>query len=78
MSGGAHGRGEDFSGYEEGDGVGAELVEEGGQEVHGLESFDVVDVGVVFVVEGWNDEKDEVHKEADLLHPFAAVELVID
>ena len=51
----------DFGGDEEGDGVGAELVEEGGEEVHGLEFFDVGVGGVVFVVEGGDDEEDEIH-----------------
>ncbi len=36
VGGGADGGGVDFGGYEEGDSVGAELVEEGGEEVHGL------------------------------------------
>lgn len=78
VSCGADGRGEDLSRDEEGDGVGAELVEEGREEVHGLEGVDALDVGVVVVVEGWDDEEDEVHEEANLLHPLASVVLVVD
>ena len=78
MRGGADGGWVHFGGDEEGGAVGAELVEEGGQEVHGLEGFDVRGGGVVCVVEGGDDEEDEVHEEAEHLHLFAAVEFVVD
>lgn len=32
----------------------------------------------VIIVEGRDDEEDEVHQEADCLHLFAAVQFVID
>ena len=78
MGGGADRGGVDFGGHEEGYAVGSELVEEGGEEIHGLEDFDTLDVGVVVVVEGGDDEEDEVHEEAELLHPFAAEEFVVN
>ena len=78
VRGGTDGSRVDFGGHEEGDGVGAELVEKGGEEVHGLEFGDVCLGGVVLVVEARDDEEDEIHEEADHLHLFAAVELVID
>ena len=68
----------DLGGDEEGHAVGAELVEERRQEVHGLEGVNAVDGRVVVVVEGGNDEEDEAEQEANLLHPLAAVELVIN
>jgi len=40
--------------------VGTELVEEGGQEVHGLKGVDALDGFVVVVVERRDDEEDEV------------------
>jgi hypothetical protein len=67
-----------FGGHDEGDGVRAELVEEGGEEVHGLEGVDVLGGRVVLVVECGDHEEDEVHQEANLLHPLPAVELVVD
>lgn len=78
MGGGTNRSGVDFSGDEKGDRVGAELVEEGREEVHGLELADVSFGGVMLQVEGGNDEEDEVEEEADHLHLFAAVELVVD
>ena len=78
VCGGADGRGEYFGGDEEGYRVGAELVEEGGQEVHGLEGVDVRRGSVVFEVEGGDHEQDKIHGETDDLHPFPAVQLVID
>lgn len=74
----ADGGGEAFCSDEEGYCVGAELVEEAAEEVHGLECMDVFWRGVVFEVEGGDDEEDEIHEESDLLHPFSAVELVVD
>lgn len=68
VRGGADGRGVDFSGYEEGDGVGAELVEERGEEVHGLKGCNAREALVVLKVECGNDEKDKVHQEANHLH----------
>ena len=78
VSGGADRGRVDFCSDEEGDGVGAKLVEKGGEEVHGLEGFDVGGRGVVFVVEGGNDEEDEVHQEPNHLHVLTAVEFVVD
>ena len=75
---GADGGGVHLGSDEEGHGVGAELVEEGGEEVHGLEGVDVRGLEEEVVVEGGDDEEDEVGSEADHLHPFAAIELVID
>ena len=34
--------------------------------------------GVVLEVESGYDEEDEAEQEADLLHPLAAVELIVD
>lgn len=70
--------GETFSGNQESNTVGTELVEERGQEVHGLESLDVLLGGVVFVVETGDNEENEAHQETDLLHPLTSVELVVD
>jgi len=74
----ANGSGEYFAGNEEGDAVGAELVEEGGKEVHGLESLDTLWRGVILVVECGDNEHDKTHQETDLLHHLTAVELVVD
>ena len=63
----------DFGGNEEGNSVGTKLVEERGEEVHGLELFDMCRRCVVFVMEGRDDEEDEIHEEADHLHLFATV-----
>lgn len=68
----------DFSGGNESNGVWSELVEEGGKEVHGLESVGSLGTGVVFEVEGRDDEEDEVGNETDNHHPLASVELVVD
>lgn len=70
--------GEDLSGNQESDRVGAELVEERAQEIHGLEFLDVLGRCVVIEVEGWNDEQDEHQQESDHLHPLATIELVVD
>lgn len=75
---GTHGGGLHFGCDEEGDGVGAELIEERREEGYGLEFADVLGGGVVFEVEAGNGEEDEVHQEADHLHVFAAVELVVN
>ena len=78
VSGGTNGSWVDFGGHKEGDGVGAELVEERGEKVHGLERRDVCLADVVLVVEAWNDEEDKVHEKAKHLHLFAAIEFVVD
>lgn len=78
VGGGADGRGENLTSNEEGDGVGAKLVEEGGDKVHGLEAVDAGGGLVVVVLEGGDDKHEEAHEEADLLHHLAAVELVVD
>ncbi len=67
-----------FGSDQEGHAVGAELLEERGQEVHSLESLDTVNAGVVLVVESRNNEEDEVHEETELLHVLAADDLVIN
>lgn len=77
VGGGADGGREDLTGNEEGDAVGAELVEEAGEEVHGLERLDTGGAGVVLQLEGGNDEHDEAHEETDLLHHLAAIEAVV-
>lgn len=69
---------EDFTGDEESHGVGAELVEERRQEVHGLECVDTGRAGVVLVVKSRNDEEEEAHEEANLLHHLSSVHLVVD
>ena len=78
VGGGADGRGVDFGRDQEGDGVGAELVEEGREKVHGLEADDVFLLGEVVVVKRRDHEQDKIHEEADHLHLLAPVELVID
>ena len=78
VSSGADRGGEDLTSDEEGDAVGAELVEETAKEVHGLESMDVHGFGVVVVVERGDDEHDEAHEESDLLHHLATIELVVN
>lgn len=78
VSGTTDGSGEDLSGDQEGDTVGTELVEERGQEVHGLEGVNVLDLSVVVVLEARNDEEDEAHHETDDLTPLATVELVVN
>ena len=70
--------GKDFGGDEEGDAVGAELVEERGEEVHSLESVHVLGGGKELEVESRNDEENEIGQEADDHHPFTAIEFVID
>lgn len=78
VSGGTDGGREDFCGDEESDGVGTKLIEEGTQEVHGLELLDVFGRGVVVVLESGDHEENEAHQETDDLHPFAAVQLVVN
>lgn len=72
------GGGENLTSNEESDRVGTKLVEEGRQEVHGLERVDTGRAGVVLISEGGDDKHEEAHEETDLLHPLAAVELVVD
>ena len=78
VGGGTDRGGEDLTGDQEGDGVGTELVEEGRQEVHGLEAVDTGGRGVVLVLEGGDDEHEEAHEETDLLHVLTTVHLVVD
>ncbi|KAJ6260796.1 hypothetical protein Dda_5026 [Drechslerella dactyloides] len=78
MSRSADGRRVDFSGDKESNRVRAELVEERGHEIHCLEGMDVFPRCEVVKRERRNDEKDEIEHEADDLHPFSAVELVVD
>lgn len=68
----------DLSSDEESDCVGTELIEEGGEEVHGLEFLDVGFRSVVFEIEGRDNEENEAQHEADQLHVSAAVQLVVD
>lgn len=68
---------EDFTSGKEGDGVRTELDKEGGQEVHGLEGVDA-SLAVVAEIESRDREEDEVHQEADVLHPLASVELIVN
>lgn len=75
---GTDGGRENLTSDEEGDRVGTELVEERGDEVHGLESVDAGGANVVFVVEGRDDKHEEAHQESNLLHHLAAVHLVVD
>jgi len=78
VGGGADGGRVHFGGDEEGDAVGAKLIEEGGEEVHGLEGVDSLDGLVIIIVESWHDEENEVHEETELHHTLATDELVID
>ena len=68
----------DFGGDKDGNTIGAELVEEGGQEVHGLEGMDAIHVCVVVVVECGNDKEDEVEEKTNLLRPFTSVKLIVN
>ena len=73
-----NGGGENLGGDQEGDTVGTELVEEGGDEVHGLERVDVGGLVVVVELEARDDEENEAHHETDDLTPLTTVELVVD
>ncbi|KAI3477577.1 hypothetical protein L1887_60617 [Cichorium endivia] len=79
VRGGTDGCGEHLGGEEEGGGVGAELVEEGREEVDGLERLDArAGHGERVVERSADDEEDEIGDEAVGLHPLAAVLLVVD
>ena len=78
VGGGSNGGRENFRGHEEGDCIGTKLVEEGGQEVHGLKGVDALDGFVVVVVERRDDEEDEVHEETELHHSLSSDQLVVD
>ena len=78
MGSGTNGDRVNLGSDKEGDTVGTELVKERRQEVHGLEGMNAVDTGVVLVVEGRNDEQDEIHQETDLLHILPSVKLVVN
>lgn len=78
VSSGANGGGKDLSRNKEGHRVGSELVEEGREEVHGLEGVNAGRAGVVLVVKSWNDKHEEAHEKSNLLHCATAVELVVD
>ena len=68
----------DFGSNQESNGIGAELIEEGRQEVHGLEGLDVSGRCIVAEMESGDDEEDEVHEKADHLHLLASVELIVN
>ena len=68
----------DFGSNQESNGIGAELVEERRQEVHGLERLDVSGLGIVGEMESGDDEEDKVHEETDHLHLLASIELVVN
>ena len=70
--------GEDLSGDQERDRVGAKLVEERRQEVHGLESVNVLRLCEEVEMEGRDNEEDEVSHETDDHHPLTSVQLVVD
>lgn len=78
VSSGTDGSRENLAGNQESDRVGAELVEEGRQKVHGLEGMNAFRTSIVLVAEGRDDEHEEAHEEANLLHHLAAVKLVVD
>ena len=78
MSGGADRCREDLGSDKESDTVGAELVEERGQEVHGLETVNVLRRREVVQSETGDDEENKVSQETDDHHPFAPVKLVVD
>lgn len=78
MGGGTDWSGVYFCCDEEGYGIWAELVEEGREEVHCLETDDVFFAGEIFEFKRGDDEEDKVHGEADHLHLFAAVEFVVN
>ena len=67
-----------LSSNQEGYSVWSKLVEEGGEEIHSLEGMYACGGSIVRKIESWNDEKNKTCKESDLLHHFAAIELVID
>jgi hypothetical protein len=73
MGRGTDGRGKHFGGDKERNRVGTELVEEAGEEIHGLELVDSVFRSVVFVVESRDDEEDEVGKEANNHHFLSTI-----
>ena len=75
---GSDGHRVNLSGRKEGDTVGAELLEEGRQEVHGLELLDMGFRGVVFELSTRDDEEEKVHEEAESHHVLAAIKLVVD
>ena len=78
MSSGTDRCGEDLSGDQERDRVGAKLVEERRQEVHGLESVNVLRLCEEVEMEGRDNEEDEVSHETDDHHPLTSVQLVVD
>lgn len=78
VSSGSDGSGEDLASNEEGNRVGTKLVEKRGQKVHSLESVDVLRACEVLILERRDDKHQEAHKEADLLHHLAAVQLVVN
>ena len=78
VSSGTDGCGIDLGCDEESDRIRAELIEERRKEIHSLERADVGGRGVVLEVEAGNNEKDEVHEEADHLHFLASIELVVN
>lgn len=78
VGGGTDGRGENLTSHEEGDRVGTKLVEKGRDEVHGLEGMDTGGAGVVLVLESRDDEHQEAHEEANLLHQLSAIKFVVD
>ena len=43
-----------------------------------MERSDVLVFSVVFVIVGRDDEKNEIQQEADQLHPFSAVQFIVD
>ena len=68
----------DFGSYQESNGIGTKLVEEGRQEVHSLEGLDVSSFCVVVKMKAGDDEKDKVHEKANHLHLLASIELVVN
>ena len=75
---GTDGCGEHLSSDQERDGVGAELVEERRQEVHGLECVNMLGLREVLKVESRHNEENEIGHETDNHHPLASIELVVD
>jgi hypothetical protein len=78
MGSGSDGDGVHLSGEQESGAVGAKLLEEGRQEVDGLEAVNVGGGLELVKPDGADEETNAVTEEANDLHPLSAVVLVVD
>ena len=78
MSRGTDRCGIDLGSDEKSDSVRTELIEEGGEEIHGLEGMNVGWAGKEGIMECRNDKEDEVCGKANYLHVLSSVELIVD